>query len=274
MRRFARTSLKIGISRDAVTVLHQIGWLRQETELISRQSIEAAGSDRAQLASMLDNILAEGEYSHLATTVIVADDCARLFMVTPPRNTTRLQDCRAAVDMRFRSLYGENSNDWQLSADWDVRTPFLACALPRTLLDAVQQAARKHHLTLIEIVPHFIAAWNHWSASLKAEAWFAVNCGGTLTLAAIEDRRLHAIRSTPWPNNIQEANQWLSNRIACEALRLNLAAPRYVQLCGDLVGQPSSHTEGILTIEYLGTGQLPIDSLVSPTRTTLASKGL
>ena len=66
------------------------------------------------------------------------DAATRYFMVTPPHNATRIADCASAAGQRFQEIYGEAPQAWEITADWDARLPFLACAAPRALLDALR----------------------------------------------------------------------------------------------------------------------------------------
>ncbi|MDC6127613.1 Lrp/AsnC family transcriptional regulator, partial [Burkholderia gladioli] len=60
-----------------------------------------------------------------------ADELARYFIVTPADNSRRLQDLRAAAEVRLQMLYGDDPVRWQILADWQAAEPFLACAVSR-----------------------------------------------------------------------------------------------------------------------------------------------
>ncbi|MFC3110109.1 hypothetical protein ACFQAT_24690 [Undibacterium arcticum] len=239
---FGKT-LRIGVSRTSLTLLQSSGWLRRRDSVVSDLQLtteETASSD--QIAAHLDAMLTDGKCRDQAVTVILADDLVRYFMVTPPRNVKRLQDCRSAAAMRFQSLYGEPAVDWQMEADWALQKPFLSCALPHSLLSVLQQAADKHQLKLIAVLPQFVAAWNQWRSVIKPDAWFGVAHADSLTVAAIDRQGLRAVRTTALASEHRQDEHWLPAHVKREALRLNLAQPSRIQLCGVLAAHWSAHT--------------------------------
>ncbi len=231
MRNRFGSSLQIGIADTGVTLSRTHGWLRPRmAPLASTAPSDAIPMTPDRAVSVLRDMCTQTPCAGLSTTVIVADNWVRYFIVTPPRNTARLQDCQAAAAMRFQALYGEPAADWQLDAHWDARQPFLACAMPQGLLVALRQAAADHALKLIQIVPHFVAAWNQWSNGVRADAWFGAVQGGTLTLGIIDRQRLCAVQALV-PG---DAPTWLAHHVKREALRLNVSMPRQMQLCGEV----------------------------------------
>ena len=175
MRNGMKPSLRIGLSSSGIALLRTSGWLRTRSDLLSNIDLQAEESALPELlAARLCQMLTDTHCSHLPTTIVLAHELVRLFIVTPPHNTSCLQDCQAAAEMRFQALYGEPAAAWQLEAAWDARQPFVVCAVPRALLAALQQLAATHRLTLIEVVPQFIAAWSRWRSALKSDAWFGL----------------------------------------------------------------------------------------------------
>lgn len=270
----SRSSLYIGISRAGITVVRMSGWFRRQAELVCDHSYSTPFAEAHQAAALLDDVLTEQTRFRLPTFVTLSDDCVRLFMVTPPRNSTNLQDCRAAADMRFQSLYGEAAGDWNITADWDLRKPFLACALPLSVLDTIVRAVDKHKLSLMELVPHFVSAWNRWANVLKQDAWFAVVHENNLTLASIEGRRLCTIRSISLPHDAEHPLLWVTDQVRREALRQNLSMPRRIQFCGALIGAMPSNSEGQLEFERLDIAQHAPDSMLQCAGVDLACAGV
>ena len=226
-------SLRIGIAPNGIALLKSSGLLRPQTKLIADCALSPAQSLSLQaVAAQLRNMLSDAKCANLPASVIVADQWARLFMVNPPQNSGSLQDCKAAAAMRFQQLYGEPLGSWQLRADWQAQHAFVACALPAALLDSLQQVARDHRLTLLSIAPQFIATWNQWRNHLKAGAWFGLMQDNTLTLAAIDQQKICAVRTIALPDGAAQDAQWLTAHLTREAMLLNLPMPKQVQLCG------------------------------------------
>lgn len=163
-------------------------------------------------------------------SVVLADELVRLWHVTPPPGATRMGDLEAAAALRLQHLYGASGAEWKISADWDADAPFLAAAVPQVLLDALIAAAREHGFHLVEVCPQFVAAMNAWRRERRAGAWFGQVAGGVLSLAAYEGRTLAGLRSAPIPPGADR--QWLDAHLAREALRLGVARPERLQLCG------------------------------------------
>lgn len=208
------------------------------------------------LCHTLQMSLQESGCSKLATDIILADGWARYFMVAPPKNVSNMVDCRAAASMRFHQLYGESGSDWQIHAEWDVIHPFLACALPNKLLSHIEQSVVTQKLSLASVAPFFIACWNRWCKNLQGNVWFGVVNTGFLTLAAINDGRLQAVRRSPFlPANWHD-KQYLPTLLQREALRLNLPMPATLQLCGNLPDTRASEIMGSLECRRLDASHL------------------
>jgi hypothetical protein len=226
MRRGFGQALRLGVARGGIALVKTSRWGRAP-ELIAAQALapgtldSAAGLQEA-LAALLD-----GAHAGWPLTIVLADELARLWAVVPPPQATRLGDLEAAAAMRFQALYGEPAAQWTIRAGWDPVQPFLAAALPRALLGALEQGAAVRRMALLEIVPQFVAVMNRCAGALKPGAWFGVVHDKVLTLGAGA-----TVRAVALPDGAGAA--WLAEHLAREALRLNLPAPRQVQLWGDV----------------------------------------
>lgn len=169
------------------------------------------------------------------------DAATRYFMVTPPHNASRIADCAAAAGQRFQEIYGEAPQAWEITADWDARLPFLACAAPRALLDALRIAEAGRSDGLTTITPRFVADWNAYRAprqTLAGTFWFATLHDAVLTIAIAENRRLRALRTLAVPTEATSDAGWLAQQLTREALRLDLAAPQGLVVCGNFEVPP------------------------------------
>jgi hypothetical protein len=253
--------LRIGLSRHGLVLVKTRR--RQPSALLKEIALpEQDIATPELLAAGLRQILMAADRSPVS--VVVADHWVRMMMVTPPQNLRSLQDCEAAAAMRFQALYGEPAADWQIVGDWSARQPFLACALPRAQGNTLQQLAAECHVTLLEVVPQFIAAWNCWHRAVRAPAWFGIVHEQILTLGVIDHKRLCAVRTLPLPDIVWQDGQWLPARLAQEALRLNLPAPAQLQLCGDLPGQWMTHTlDSLQCMRLDATSQPPRSAAIA-----------
>ena len=232
-------SLRIGVSAAGVSLLRVSRWIGEPVTVLAEQAIAPSGEHPFDaIANALRALLGELAGANISggwpTSIVLADDLARMWRVTPPPGAARLADIEAAAGFRFQSLYGEPATAWQVSADWSATRPFFAAAVPRALLAALRLVAQEFKLRIVSIEPHFVSAWNRWRGGVKRGAWFGLAHDGLLTLAAIEPdgKGIRAIRALPLPGGQGADQYWLSQTLTREALLLDMAAPELLQVCG------------------------------------------
>jgi hypothetical protein len=228
MRKSFGQSLRIGVSKDAVVLVKTGRFGGARAEVLAELDVKGPGFDA--IGGAMRQLLADAGCAKWNAGVVLSDELARIWQVTPPAGAARLADLEGAAAVRFQSLYGEPASNWKLAGGWDAAKPFIACALPRQLLAMLGAVAAEQQVTLVEIVPQFVAGWNQWRDQLKPGAWYGLLQHNVLTLGAIEAGQLRAVRAAATPEG---ANlEWLGRHVAREALRLNLAAPERLQLSG------------------------------------------
>lgn len=234
-RAFGRSgrSISIGLSSSEIAVLRTEGFWRARSTLLAETVLTGDVTNISELLvlecqAILKKITCKG----LPLNIVLADEWTRLFIVTPPPNCVRLEDCQAAAAMRFQALYGVAPEEWQLEADWNACRPFLACAVPHNLLAIVQKIAGDHALILRTVAPQFIYLWNQWCKALQKGNWFGVVQGQTLSLAVMNEFGVCALRVVQIPDDGHDF-PWLQQHVMREALRLNLPAPPQLQVCGN-----------------------------------------
>lgn len=226
-RRFGQV-LRIGIAPGELALATSGRWGGPADALETCPLAEGPGLEPILLG--LRTLLDSGDYAGWPAAVVVADDLARLWQVNPPLTAARVADLEAAAALRFHHLYGDAPANWAISADWDARRPFLAAGLPRALTAMLAQAAQDRKLVLVEVAPHFVVAWNRWQRAVRAGSWFGVVHDGVLTVGATAGRRVTTVRAAAIPP--QAGHDWLAAHLAREALRLNLATPEAIAVCG------------------------------------------
>ena len=225
MRRRFGQGLRLGVAASALALVQTSRW-GGPARLVGEQSYADGGTLREALAALLG-----AGYAGWPLTIVLSDELVRLWQVTPFAQTTRLADLEAAAALRFQRLYGEPAADWVVRAGWDGRRPFLAAAMPRPVLAALEQGAASHQIKLVEIVPQFVALLNRCAGALAPGAWFGTLHDNVLTLGAIDPANaagVVAVRAQALP--AAPGAGWLAEHLAREALRLNLAAPSRLQL--------------------------------------------
>lgn len=242
-------SLRIEVTPQALRLLRARRWGKAVPELLAEQPLAAAPDAlAAALPGALDLLLSGQAVRGMAASFVLSDDLVRLWQVAPPVQAARLADLEAAAALRFHTLFGEAPTAWRLSADWNAAAPFMAAAVPRALLAAIEAAAARHGLVVIGVLPHFVAAWNRHARALKRDAWFGVAQGSVLALAACEGGQLRALRHIAMPHGAD--HYWLTQTAQREALLLGLQAPALIQLSGEVppaLAKPASHDKHIAT---------------------------
>jgi hypothetical protein len=240
--------IRIGLSSRAIAIVHQAPWGGKNTILLNHGlNLEMAPSGQVteicmrlvpQVQAHCRAALAGTTYAGLPVYITLSDELTRLFIVTPPQNSARLHDIKAAAAMRFQALYGDVGVDsdsvWRLEADWQAGRPFVACAIPRILVDALCSMAGEHGLYVQAIEPNFAAAWNAARKGIAKGAWFGVVHEDALTLGAMAtgSRHLDAVRSLTIPADGHEST-WLEEQLKRAALQLDGPAPEQIVLAGN-----------------------------------------
>lgn len=223
-------SLRLGLGVDAIALVEARRWRRAPVEVLAEASLGSSGLDHLALA--LRAMLSDAGVAGRSLTVIVSDELARLWQVAPPEGSARMADLEGAAALRFQALYGAAPVGWRIGADWSVKRPFLAAGLPSALVALIEQVAAEHRMPLVEVTPQFVAAFNGVRARLRGDAWFGVLQAGVLTLGVqAVAGHLGAVRAAAVPPGAD--GDWLARHVVREALRLDVAAPGRLQLCGD-----------------------------------------
>jgi hypothetical protein len=232
-----RGRCRLGLSRQAVSALRTQG-ASKAAPIVAERSLPDFlglndGAPEAWAKPIAEALAAVGA-ARLPVHVTLGDDLVRYFIVTPPANSASMRDLRAAAVVRFQMLYGEPVSAWQLAGDWQAGTPFLACAVPQRLVDAVQLAVAAERGRLLSVTPNFVAAWNRVRDRLGPGAWLATLHNGALTLGLVAHepaRRLAAVRTLVLPESAPPAS-WLRDQVARAALLDNLPAPSMLYVDG------------------------------------------
>jgi hypothetical protein len=235
MRKRFGSVLRIGLSRTGASVVRTSGWLQTHNEVVAEWTgSQDECTSPESVINKLGVLLKEVDCQGMPARIIVSDVWVRRWMVVPPHNATSIADCQAAASARFQTLFGDAISGWHLAADWDARHPFLACAIPRPLLAALQQLANEHGLVLLEVVPHFVAAWNSWRKHFQAGTWFGVLHQKVLTFALVGQNGPEFVRDVTLPYEAMRDQYRVPEILGREALRLNVPVPMEIRLCGQV----------------------------------------
>ena len=246
--------LHIDIAAHEINILQSSGVLRRRLLVLQRESLSETNLNNEEvLLKQLDQILSGLRCNKMNVTITIADALVRMWMVTPPQNATSLADCQAASGLRFHALFGEFAGNWEISADWDARRPFLASAIPRSLLERLNTLCATYQLNLLQLQPQFVSVWNRYCRGLQSESWLALLERNTLTIAAVTQNRLVALRTITVVPELLQQRSWIDQHLQREALLLNLSVPPKLQISGVLPAQWQKYGAG--QIQCLPLGQ-------------------
>jgi hypothetical protein len=248
-----RYGLQIDIAPAEIAAWQSIGLNRRNWSVLHKQSLSIGDLTsptllEAQLRAVLTAIRAEKKN----ISITLADDLVRMWIVTPPINATSLDDCEAAAVLRFQTLFGEAAHAWHISADWDARRPFLACAAERSLLDRIHAVCADFKLSVQKISPHFVTTWNRYRKAMQPGAWFGILQNDVLKIGALDQGRLVAVRMTTATYEVYQKKSWLEQHVQREALLFNLTPPKKLQICGTVPPQWQKNDAGQLHCYPLG----------------------
>jgi hypothetical protein len=238
MHRWPGQALRIGVGHDSLALVKTSRLFGERSTVLGEEGLGDA-NDPVELARGLRALLAAAPVAGWPVVVVLADELARIWQVSPPPSAAGPADLEAAAAMRFGALFGEAPSSWKIAADWQATRPFLAAAMPAALLEVLQGCAREARCQLVEVVPQFVAALNGWRKLHRPGAWFGLVHGQVLTLAAYDGPVLAALRSAVVPPGADR--DWFEAHVAREALRVGVGRPERVQVCGTAPRSWSSH---------------------------------
>lgn len=220
--------------------------------------------DFPRMASEVRSLLSQAHCRGSSLRITLADQFARYFIVTPARNTTSVQDCEDMARLRFQSLYGEQDADWIVQADWHPSLPFVACAVPRLLVNRLNEIASEFHITILGIVPQFIREWNRWQNRMLTGDWLAVSHEGWLCLGCRDVTGAPDVRGLPVSKIEAARPNWLNDTVHQLALQLNVPVPKRLIVSGSVHSQWAGALSPPLTLVQMDEAHPGNDGNNSP----------
>lgn len=228
------STLRIGLSKNVVSVLQTSRWRGPRVMMLKEAKFFGPTDSAPQLMRVLESALAEIDLGSGWASIVLSDEWVHYFGVTLPANVTRLADCREIAALRFQRLYDLDPADWAIEASWSVSDDFMACAMPRWLIKALNEFAGRHGLHLTGIVPQFVCAWNRWHARIDPDSWFGLVHHNRITFSALRGKRpVDADTLLAYGQDEHDAS-WLEEQLTRNALVRARPAPTRIYLCGTL----------------------------------------
>jgi len=162
-----------------------------------------AAGDIGPLFARLSDVLTAPTWHGAAARVVVADHPWARYSVVP-WPATQLDAAGRLTHARYvlADSYGEAVGDWTVTlADTPPGHSYVACAMPATLRNALEDTLASARLALVSLQPRLIVAFNTWRHRLPADdTWFVSVDDGSLSAVHLSNGawdRVHMARLSP-----------------------------------------------------------------------------
>jgi hypothetical protein len=145
---------------------------------------------------------------HLPISFVLSNCWSRMMMIPWSDALLKETNASAFLQSQYVALYGDEARDWVITADdAPYGQPRLACAIERSLIEAIQRLAQEHRFSCQSVEPILSAAWRATAGSAAHQAKaFAVVEAGWISMAATSRGRINGIQSQPcrhnWPDEL------------------------------------------------------------------------
>jgi hypothetical protein len=163
--------------------------------------------------------------------VSVSDDWVRYWTVTPPRGLGSLAELRALAVARFEQLFGRDASTWHIEADWRADQTMLACALPKSLIEALNNMSAEASCRIASVVPEAVRLINREASAISADCWLCSFSSHAFLAILLEAGRIRAARQFHF--DLQPDITEVLARLETESLRMGVEMPQQVLLLGD-----------------------------------------
>lgn len=278
IRNMAGERYSLGISMSGISLSHSAPGRKARTSLLADQAFATQEhSSLDMLKKALVALLSDKNIRGSAISIILDDEWARAFFVTPPANASSKQDLVSAAKIRFETLYGDTCDDWLIEADYETDDIFLAFGMQKKVMTTINEVCDAYQLKVISISTHFLSVWNRYCQKLPKDSWLGLVNDQVLNLAIIEQQRLVGLRHIHISGH---SEQWLKACLDREALRFKLSSPKQLMLVGNINGywvtpdlQPHKLNKDMLICKNLDQANLP-EQVTWSTQARIAMLGL
>ncbi len=217
-----------------------------------------------QLEKQLRLMLTEVNLAGRACRIVLADEWARYFIVTPASNTQSLLDCQASAQMRFQALFGETPSGWQIQAKWHASKAFLACALPQALLEMLHRLCFEAGRSIISLQTDLLACCSQFAGSLGNNNWLLHFSRQQVQIVVLHVGQVQALQSVFVDADFWQAPTSLQTLVQREALRLQLPLPPCLLLAGQYSRQWQTQIVKQVEVRALPNLTMPANTAASP----------
>lgn len=252
MSLFRRNTLYVGLEPDRASVVCLAGL--RKPRVLADTSIPFALDPRAPLLGPLIEALADPAFKASEIHLTLADTLVRYFVTEAKLGVRSRAELEETIAAHFEEQFGLPAGDWMISADLEPGADaYLACAVPRALVEALRGACAGARLRVAGMTPYAVSEMNRWHRRLPGrDFWFAAAAPRSLTLGYRARTGWRGMRTHAGAADVDTQLAALAQR---DALLHGVAEVAPVR-CSGLVGQPVHGTPSA-TLLRLGAGLWP-----------------
>ncbi|MFT3737036.1 MAG: hypothetical protein QM776_18830 [Rhodocyclaceae bacterium] len=227
-------SLGMGVGGGELVIVDRINseGAHVASQLPLRDYLPGAGSPETAIwEPAVSTALSQANKLSGRLQVSISDDWVRYWTVTPPKGLGSMLELRALAAGRFEQLFGAAAEAWHIEADWSANRPMLACALPRSLVVALNAVSSHSGCRIASVVPEAIRLINRDASQLKEDGWIC--CFGSHAFLALLQQRGQLLAARQFRFDLTPALPEVLAKLETEALRLGHDMPATVFLLGD-----------------------------------------
>lgn len=202
-----RDELGVALFPDRLVIARVGGAWRRRIK--HKEAIElaprAAGAPawQAALEALVRKVM-EGTLAEANVTLVLSSHFVHYVLVPGSELLRGEADQQAFVRERLRSIHGAAAESWALRlSQAGPRRPRLACGVPQTLIEALNEVMAPLGRRFRSLQPHLMASFNRWRARLGKSCWFVAAEPGLACLALLEAGEWRSVRTVrigaDWP---------------------------------------------------------------------------
>jgi hypothetical protein len=236
--------LALGIGVDDMTLLTMDSGKTLCSIALDAYVKDASAPEGAEWLSCLAGLVTQaGIDGGVELHVTVADHWSRYWMQAVPDGIGQLAELRTLSAARFESLFGLKAEAWSIAADWQSSGLVLACAMPRSLVEALRNPP--HDVwSLASLQPASVRALSRNASKFPAEGWVLCSSSTGITLFQISSARVCHVRRHPTTG--VPTVPMIEALIEAEILRRNASSKGDLHVFGRLRGNlPGEQLAGL-----------------------------
>jgi hypothetical protein len=194
---FRPSRVYASIEPDQIAIVRMADRHTRETQDERIFEADFAGDRPLDAFSLVVAVLHESHWRDTHRHIVLSDRLVRYLVIDRPEGLRSIAELDLAVQTHFEQAYDATAADWTIALHaLPFAQRFVACAVPRYLLDAAQ-ATFSAEGVCASIQPFLICEMNRRTAQLPQHCWYAAAARDCVALSQIVAGQCHRIRVLP-----------------------------------------------------------------------------